>query len=301
MDFIQSAIDKARKEREARGQPPEREGARTPMPAPDEATPPDELTALWEGLTEIAPDDDHLERNHIYAHKRSASAASFDIMRTKLLHQLRSHNWRRVAVTSPTAACGKTTMALNLSFSLARQPDLRAMLIEFDLRRPAIAETLGLTNAPQFSQFLTGEADAEEVLRRIGPNFALGVNAESESDSSELLQRVETGRIMDALEQRYAPDVMLFDMPPMLLADDTLGFIDQIDCVVLVAAAGSSTLAEVKRCSEELKTRCNFLGVVVNMCRFASSGDAYGYGYGYGYGGYGYGYGYGYGDKKKRR
>ncbi|MGY6633828.1 MAG: CpsD/CapB family tyrosine-protein kinase [Alkalilacustris sp.] len=283
MDFIQSAIDKARKEREARGLAP----APTPRPQADQAGPQPADAApvdIWDGLVEASPSPRAMERNHIYGHRRGADAASFDLMRTKLLHQLRTHGWRRVAITSPTAACGKTTLALNLALSLSRQPDLRSMLIELDLRRPAIADALGLENPPQFSKALTGEAQASDVLRRIGGNLALAVNAHAEADSSELLQRVETGRIMDRIEQRYSPDVMLFDMPPMLLADDTLGFIDQIDCVILVAAAGSSTMAEVKRCSEELRARCNFLGVVVNKCRFSSGDDAYGYGYGYGYG-----------------
>ena len=283
MDFIQSAIHKARREREARGLAP----ASAARPVPSEAAPqPADAGAgsVWQELAEIRPSVATMERNHVYAHTRGAAAASFDLMRTKLLHQLRSHNWRRVAITSPTAACGKTTLALNLAFSLGRQPDLRSMLIELDLRRPAMADALGLRDAPQFARALTGEATPAEVLRRVGPNLAIALNTDAEPDSSELLQRVETGRIMDAIEQRYTPDVMLFDMPPMLLADDTLGFIDQIDCVVLVAAAGSSTLPEIKRCSEELRSRCNFLGVVVNKCRFSSAGDAYGYGYGYGYG-----------------
>lgn len=291
MDFIQSAIEKARNERAQRA-------SNVPLgdmaaPVPPEAA--EGLRAdLWASLPEVTPSDREMERHHIHARKRSAAAATFDIMRTKLLHQLRSHNWRRVAITSPTANCGKTTLALNLGFGLARQRDLSCMLLDFDLRRPSMAEMLGLRRPPQFSDVLTGAAEAEERLLRIGDNFALGVNAQPQPDSAELLQRVETGRTVDAIEHRFAPDAMIFDMPPMLLADDALGFIDQIDCVILVAAAGTSSMPEIARCSDELKARCNFLGVVLNMCRFFDSSDAYGYGYGYGYGA---GYGYGGGDK----
>ena len=283
MDFIQSAIEKARQERQQRG------AAAPAAPRPAVAPAPvNEVTAellradLWASLPQIEPDDTVLERRHIYARKRSNEGAAFDIMRTKLMHQLRGNNWRRVAITSPTPNCGKTTLSVNLAYSIARQSDLSCMLLEFDLRRPSMARMLGVTDPPQFADVLSGRAHPEDELRRISPNLAVGMNAVERSDSAELLQLVETGRIVDRMEQRFAPDVMLFDMPPMLLTDDTLGFIDQIDCILLVAAAGSTNMAEIARCSDELKARCNFLGVVLNKCRYLDKGDAYGYGHVYG-------------------
>ncbi len=294
MDFIQSAINKARQERRRQGDPtPSGSPAAAIHPqasAPlasvraDDAAPTPSRAALWAGLPAITPDPRALDRHHIHARQRGPEAAAFDIMRTKLLHQLRAHNWRRVAITSPTPHCGKTTLALNLAFGIARQRELGCMLLDFDLRRPSLAEMLGLQDPPQFADVLSGAARPEDGLRRIGDNFAIGLNARARTDSAELLQRVETGRIVDAIEQAYAPDAMLFDMPPMMVADDALGFIDQIDCVLLVAAAGSSSMPEIARCSDELKARCNFLGVVLNKCRYLDKSDAYGYGYGYGQG-----------------
>ncbi|MGY6409862.1 MAG: CpsD/CapB family tyrosine-protein kinase [Alkalilacustris sp.] len=289
MDFIQSAIEKARQERllrSAGAAPALVQAPPSSIPSALSDATADLLRAdLWAGLQEIRPREAHLERHHLHARTRSGEGAAFDMMRTKLLHELRSHNWRRVAITSPTPACGKTTLALNLAYSIARQRDLSCMLLEFDMRRPSIAGMLGVGDPPQFADVLSGDTEPEAALCRIGGNFAVGMNASARPDSAELLQRVETGRIVDRIEQRFAPDVMLFDMPPMLQADDTLGFIDQIDCVLLVAAAGSSSMAEIARCSDELKARCNFLGVVLNKCRYLDRSDAYGYGHGYG--GYG--------------
>jgi Mrp family chromosome partitioning ATPase len=237
--------------------------------------------ALWAGLPEIRIQRDDLERNRVLAYAGGSEAATFDIMRTKLLQQMRSNNWRRVAITSPTAACGKTTLALNLAFSLARQPDIFSMLLEFDLRRPTISKVLGLRESRQFSKVLEGQAAPEAHLLRHGRNLLIAPSAHRSSNPAELLQAVETGRIMDAVEAQFTPDIMLFDMPPMLVSDDTLAFIDQIDCVLLVAAAGSSTIAEINRCADDLAARCNFLGVVLNKCRYLDGDDAYGYGYSY--------------------
>jgi Mrp family chromosome partitioning ATPase len=317
MDFIQSAIEKARRERLQRGGAPDalaaddaaqaaREGLRRIVPeaAPAQdppatrtearteakaATPAGDAlakrTAQWADLPELRLQRSELERNRVIALSGGSEAATFDIMRTKLLQQMRSNNWRRVAITSPTAACGKTMLALNLAFSLSRQPDIYSMLLEFDLRRPTISKVLGLQESRQFSQVLEGKAEPAGHLLRHGRNLLIGPSAQRSANPAELLQAVETGRVMDAVEAEFAPDVMLFDMPPMLVSDDTLAFIDQIDCVLLVAAAGTSTIAEINRCAEDLASRCNFLGVVLNKCRYLDGDDAYGYSYGYGYGG----------------
>ncbi len=304
MDFIQSAIEKARRERQLRGgaaQPDQSvllEGD-APLPPPRRtgdaaqatrraADPIGERDALWAGLPELHLRREDLERQRVVALGGGSEAATFDIMRTKLLQQMRSNKWRRVAITSPTAACGKTTLALNLAFSLARQRDIYSMLVELDLRRPSISKVLGLREARQFAKVLEGNAAPEEHLLRHGRNLLIGPSAHRTADPAELLQAVETGRMMDAVETRFAPDVMVFDMPPMLVSDDTLAFLDQIDCVLLVAAAGSSTMAEVTRCAEDLAARCNFLGVVLNKCRYLDGDDAYGYGYGPGSYGPGY-------------
>jgi Mrp family chromosome partitioning ATPase len=317
MDFIQSAIEKARRERLQRAGAPDAlvteeathgaaaeaaatqaapqsavhladrpmERAATARPVPGarapEADPVAARAALWSGLPEIRVQRDELERNRVLAYAGGSEAATFDIMRTKLLQQMRSNNWRRVAITSPTAACGKTMLALNLAFSLARQPDIFSMLLEFDLRRPTISKVLGLKESRQFSKVLERQAAPDDHLLRHGRNLLIAPSAHRSNNPAELLQSVETGRIMDAVEARFAPDVMLFDMPPMLVSDDTLAFIDQIDCVLLVAAAGSSTIAEINRCADDLAARCNFLGVVLNKCRYLDGDDAYGYGYGY--------------------
>ena len=49
--------------------------------------------------------------------------------------------WKRLAVTSPGPGCGKSTVTMNLAFALARQPDIRTLVIDLDLRRPIYKQT----------------------------------------------------------------------------------------------------------------------------------------------------------------
>jgi len=272
-DFIQAAIRKARAERLAR------RGEAGPVPA--EPAPSPAGRPAWAALRAFTPDPRRLERQLVTTLRPGPQAKHFDMIRTRLLHQMRANGWRRVALTSPGAGCGKTMLALNLAFSFARQPDVTTMAVELDMRRPAMARMLGLRPAPQFADVLAGTAEPQDHLVRLGDTLAAGVNRRPVPEAAELLQSRQAGQILDRVEAAYAPDVMIVDMPPMLMTDDAMAFIDQVDCVLLVAAAERTAMAEITRCAEDLAARCNFLGVILNKCRFLAPGEGYADGYGY--------------------
>jgi Mrp family chromosome partitioning ATPase len=156
------------------------------------------------------------------------------------------------------------------------------MAMELDMRRPTMARTLGLKSGQQFSEVLAGRAAAADQLSRVGTNLALATNARPEPAAAELLAGRGAAHVIDRMEADFAPDVMLFDLPPLLMTDDAMAFMDQIDCVLLVAAAERNTMAQITRCAEDLAARCNFLGVILNKCRFLPTDERYGYGEGYG-------------------
>lgn len=279
MERIQAAIDKARQKRAV-------EKAAAPKGAVSDAVReivaanlPEDLKEVWAGLSVFSPKPAHLEDNRVVAHQAGPLSGPFEIMRTKLLLQMRANSWRRVAITSPTSDCGKTTISTNLAFCLARQSDLRIMLVDLDLRRPSVASTLGVTRDLQLSRALAGTDPIEAHMMRIGANFAFAVNKSPTGNPAELLQGVQAAEVLDRIEALFAPDIILFDMAPMLVADDTIGFLDQVDCALLVAAAERSTLEEIGKCEADLAARTNALGVVLNKCRYRDKAESYGYGY----------------------
>ena len=219
------------------------------------------------------------ERRRIVTLDPGPQATPFDVMRTRLLKQMAANNWRRIAVTSPGPACGKTMVTLNLAFSLARQAEIRTLVIEADLRRPAIARALGLTRPLRFARALEGLDPAADHLVRYGQNLAFGPNQEPAENPAELLQSASAREVIAALEATYAPDIILFDMPPLAAGDDTLGFLDKVDAALLVAAAGTTTIEQVDLAEQELAAQTNVAGVILNKCRHLDRDQAYGYDY----------------------
>ena len=280
MERIQSAISKARAAREGKAS----EGPDRPAgPGPAAGTAADTAAAPapggdWALLPELVLLPRILAGHRIVTNIPGPAATAFDVIRTRLLQQMRAQGWKRLAVTSPGPACGKTMTCLNLAFSLSRQPDFRTILIEADLRRPSMARALELKIRQQVSSVLDGSADAAAHLARVGGlNLALGTNQAGVRNSAELLQSASAEAALGAIEARYAPDLMIFDLPPTQVGDDVMAFVNRVDCVLIVAAAGSTTIEEVDQCERELAAQTNVLGVVLNKCRYLDRNQSYDY------------------------
>ncbi len=242
----------------------------------DGQPPPADIAAAWDAIPGFAPDRRLLKKNRIIPEGGRQSAA-FDVLRTRVLQQCRAHGWRRVGLTSPGPGCGKSLVSLNLGYSLARQRDQRVLLAEVDLRRPSLARTLGLHDRVSVVRILDGTAPFEAEARRLTPNFAAAVNAGPARNAAELLQAASAEPALAAAEARFAPTVVLFDLPPLLVSDDTLGFLARLDAVLIVAAADETTVDEVDLCEREVAANTNVMGVVLNKCRHAERGYGYSY------------------------
>jgi len=273
MERIQAAIQKAKERRgEADAPPPAPRGAgagrgRGPASAPGPA---------WAELAAFEPDPRLLARNRVVTLADTDPAhAVFDMLRTRVLRAMRANGWTSVGITSPSAGCGKTTVALNLAFSLAHQPEVRTVLVDLDLRRPMVAKILGIAEPQSMAAVLQGTRPVAESFVRYGETLAIGANAEGGRSTAELLMNPATGRGVAALKTAFQPDIVLYDLPPMLVSDDVMAFLPHLDCVLLVAAAEQTRLDEVDKCEQDLAEATRVLGVVLNKCRY--SAEDYGY------------------------
>ena len=234
---------------------------------PDEA--PRWDPAPWQALRPVAMERRQLLRNRIVTLERSRRAAApFDTLRTKLLRTARQNGWITIAVTSPTAGCGKSVVALNLAFSLSHQPDCRTVLLDLNLRRPSVAKALGLPASERLDGFLAGRSGLEATFVRFGDNLAIGASRTPVPYPAEILQAPETATALAAMRQTLKPDIVLLDAPPMLATDDLLAILPQVDAVILVAAAEISTMAELDACERDLGVETNVVGIVLNRCRY---------------------------------
>lgn len=269
MERLQAAITKAREKQ--KGMAPQSASRQNSGPAPQS-----EASALWQGLPEVTFNPRTLTQNRIVSMEASAEATPFDMLRTRTMRIMQEQGWKRLAVTSPTPACGKSTVALNLAFSMARQPNTSAIQIEADMRQPSQNRLLGLSRQDRRSgssvaDLLSGQTQFSEAAIRRGNDLAFVTNEAPVRNASDILLGEGVGDVLAQIEADYQPHAMIFDMPPVLVNDDTMAFMQHVDCVLIIAAAERSTVAEIDRCERDLASQTNVLGVVLNKCHFTPS------------------------------
>lgn len=260
MEKLQAAVEKARLARNQEETKP-----RTPpRAAASDRNPQTDRDALWAALKPFELADTHLLEHRIVTRDAGPSAVPFDILRTKVLLQMRQNGWKRLAITSPMPNSGKTTVACNLALGIGRQKDLRTILMDMDLRDPSVNTFLQASPTYGMNELLTGQVDFCDQALRLGDNVACAMARQAESDPARLLLAEETSAIIDQIDATYAPDLMIFDLPSMLVNDDTRAFLKNVDCALIVARANVTRYNQFDTCEREIGEQTNVLGTVLN-------------------------------------
>jgi Mrp family chromosome partitioning ATPase len=275
MERLQAALEKARAQREGRD-PNLRPAAKNSVapPAPSKSAPP---PGAWADIPIGTWDRAHLARNRIVGFGGGIEANAVDMLRTRVVQLMRQNGWKRVAVTSPDKGAGKSTTCCNLLASLSRQSDRRTILFDLDLRRPALADILGYKGEENASAVLEERVPFERQAVRFSEVSAVSMNYRPERNPTELLLSDRTARVLSHIETTFQPDIMIFDMPPMLVTDDALAFLKNVDCAIIVAGAETTTIHQIDICEKEIASQTNVLGVVLNKCQHIEHGHGYDY------------------------
>lgn len=207
---------------------------------------------------------------------------------------------RILLVTSSVPGEGKTTFSVNLAVAHAQTK--RTLLIDADMRRPAVSKGLEMPPAAKgLSDLVSGGSALDDCLHRIdGTNLSIMPAGILPPNPLELLL---SNRFKETLEQLSGIyDIIVIDSPPVELVSDALVIASHATGVVYVVKALSTPYPIVRKGLARLRrAEGDILGVVLNQFDFAQAekyhGEYSGYGkYGYGKKAYRSGYGAPYGQ-----
>jgi len=267
VERLKAAIEKARAHRET-------EATRSPVPT----TPSSLKQSDWAALTPFVMTPLHCERHHLLVGESSDPIASLlDTFRTRLLKQCHGLRWTRIGVTSAHKSAGKTLITVNLGFSFARRPDVHTLVVDLDMRAPAVARRLGIEDAEPLCTALRGDTDPISHVRCFEGRLAFCLNGQAERHSARLLHSASAPKALDTLINGLRPTLTLFDMPPLLGGDDALASLEMLDGVILVVDATTTSPRQVEECLKALGNGERMLGVLINRAEGRVT-EAYAYG-----------------------
>ena len=167
-----------------------------------------------------------------------------------------------MVITSAVPGEGKTTTAANLGLAFAEDATQPALLIDADLRRPALSRAITPEPGIGLAEVLSGRASLDDALISMSDSKLSVLPAgEPYAHLLELLQGGPFASLLAKLRLRFAR--ILVDTPPTIPFTDAAVISSHSDATLLVVKAGSTTTPMIRRARESLSA-AGFLGVVLN-------------------------------------
>lgn len=228
--------------------------------------------------------DKSAERSPLIVHTdpTSARAEAFRSLRTNLQYVDFESEHRSFVVTSAVQSEGKTTTAANTAIALADM-GRSTLLIDADLRRPRVADYMGIEGGVGLSNVLVGEVSLSDAMQEWGTSGHLWVlpSGRTPPNPSELLGSETMEKLLNEVRGDFK--YVVIDVPPLLPVTDGAVLSKLTGGAVLVVRAGSTGTQQLRQAIESLDNiEASLLGLVLNMLP-GRGPDSYGV-----YGGYYY-------------
>lgn len=188
---------------------------------------------------------------------------AYKSLRTNISFSIRDSKCKKFCLTSGASGEGKSITLLNLAISIA-QTGKKVLLIDADMRRPAVARLLVEQASPGLSEVLANVVKEEDAIRKeIYPNLDILFSGEIPPNPSELLTGERMRTLIDTNAEKY--DYILVDTPPVAVVTDACIVANLLDGVLLLAWQNRSRKDAVKQAVNSLQlTGANILGYVFN-------------------------------------
>lgn len=201
---------------------------------------------------------------------------AFRSLRTSLLFTSGSDRTRVVMVTSAHPMEGKTTTACNLAVALAIG-GARVLLLDADLRRPAVHRMLKISKTIGLSEVLTGQASAEDAMIELDrPRLWVMTAGTPPPNPSELLGSDQMQALIDQAKQGGRFDWVIVDTPPVLTVTDGVVLAPLVSGVTFVIGSELTRRRHARLALQTLLVgKPGHIGVVLNLVDFKRNRYSY--------------------------
>ena len=197
----------------------------------------------------------------VYKHPKSQLSEALQHVYSSIMLSVSGRPPCAIMVTSPNPSEGKSTISANLAQSCAIN-ERQVVLIDCDLRKPRLHKIFQLATQPGLTNYLTGSATLEEILRPTGvPNLTLISGGATPPNPGNLLNSDTFRELLQRLRQQFSH--IIIDTPPVLGFADARFVSTLVDGVLLVTKC-QSTHKSAGRLAHQLLNQAPMLGAILN-------------------------------------
>ncbi|MDA3918273.1 MAG: polysaccharide biosynthesis tyrosine autokinase [Deltaproteobacteria bacterium] len=216
---------------------------------------------------------------------QSMESEQFRLLKNNILFPEKGTVPKCIMITSTAPGEGKSFVAANLAITLSQSIDEYVLLMDCDLRSPAIHSMFGYNNPHGLSEYLSKAKPLSSLLvNSFLDKLTILPAGQIPANPSELLSSEQMRRLIHEVKLRYSDRYIIIDTPPPNLTSETSVISRQVDGIVIVIKKGQTRKKDILNIID-IYGREKILGVVYN---FAKKSIGYGYGkdkyrkYGYG-------------------
>lgn len=237
--------------------------------APEERGLREDVNPTYSRTSVIRTDSRILQRNRIVSLCHGNEVGDrVKLLQTQVLAEMESIPGNTMLVTSPKPGEGKTVTAINLAISISHKLDRTVLLVDANLRSPAVHQYLGIPAGAGLSDYLLRDAELPDLFINPGiEKLVLLPAGKPLANSAELLGSPRMESLVKEMKTRYPDRFLIFDSPSLLTAADALVMARFMDGVLLVVEAEKTTAKDYERSVELLKDK-RVLGAVLNKARY---------------------------------
>jgi capsular exopolysaccharide synthesis family protein len=233
-------------------------------------------------ILEDLPNDERSRDLYVAKQPTSRVAECCRSLRTNIMFSAADREMKTIVVSSANPREGKTTSVIYLGTTMA-QSGQRVLLIDTDMRRPRLHESLGIPRQTGLSNLILGDHDYDSVIKTTDiPNLYVLPCGPLPPNPAELLMTRRFEVVLEELTKRF--DRIILDSPPLQVVTDAvvLSKSKHVDGVIMVVQAGKTLREDVKRSARHVtNVGGTIIGTIVNELELDHrSGYYYSY-YGY--------------------
>lgn len=189
-------------------------------------------------------------------------------LKVNLLTRYPDKSIKTILFAATTHGDGASTIAINFATTLAKDCQLKVLLVDVNLRTPALHEVFHIEHAPGLSDLLTNNGKVSPQIKKVGPGgFYVLPCGSNHSGPVGLFESPRFDRFLKIMRERF--DYVILDAPPFSQFSDSRVICSKVDGVILVLKYGTTRRQVALRVKKELEdSGGKLLGVVMNKRRY---------------------------------